>query len=305
MGASPVGRNGAGVSGPSIQALSDMRIRDYPGFSRDPRPARLTVGYPFSLTNDRVEDSAPEASMSPHFATRAALMSLIVALGACADGARGSAPRAQTQFSNILYATWTDAEPPYRLYPGDELDVQVPSAPELNKTVTVQPDGRISLPLIDPVMVADRSVVDAQAALSRAYARELLRPQVRIGVRTSPLKVFVGGEVDKPGVYDMPGDINALQAVIMAGGFRTSAKRDDVLIIRRGPEGRAMMRSLNLVRGIRNPAGTDLVPLRRFDVVYVPRSNISNAGLFVQQYLRDVMPVSVGFSYATGGVSTF
>ena len=50
--------------------------------------------------------------------------------------------------------------------------------------------------------------------------------------------MFVGGEVSKPGIYDMPGDINALQAVIMAGGFKPIAKRSQVVIIRRGPDGR-------------------------------------------------------------------
>ena len=98
----------------------------------------------------------------------------------------------------------------------------------------------IVLPLIAPVLVADRSIVEAEALISTAYAGQLLRPQVSLSVRATPLKVFVGGEVDKPGVYDMPGDINALQAVIMAGGFKTSAKRDRVVIIRRGPAGRAI-----------------------------------------------------------------
>ena len=151
------------------------------------------------------------------------------------------------QFPNIGYATWTNNEPLYRLYPGDVLDVQTPSAPELSKTVTVQPDGRISLPLLPPVMVADHSVFDAESIISRAYASQLLRPEVIISVKSAPLKVFIGGEVDKPGVYDMPGDINALQAVIMAGGFKTSAKRDQVVIIRRGPGGQAMMRTANLL----------------------------------------------------------
>jgi protein involved in polysaccharide export with SLBB domain len=215
------------------------------------------------------------------------------------------APRPTAGFPNIGYATWSDAEPPYRLYPGDVLTVETPAAPELNRTVTVQPDGRISLPLLEPVMVADRSVFDAETMISQAYASQLLRPQVNIDVKApSPLKVFVGGEVDKPGVYDMPGDINALQAVIMAGGFKTSSKRSEVVIIRRGVDGRPMLRTVNLITGITDPARTSLVPLRRFDIVYVPRTGISEVGLFVQQYLRDTLPVQVGFSYAAGGNGT-
>jgi protein involved in polysaccharide export with SLBB domain len=239
------------------------------------------------------------------FATCAAF-SLLFSLAACADKGGGLpepfTPKAAPSghFSNIGYADWTSDEPLYRLYPGDVIDVQTPSAPELNKIVTVQPDGRVSLPLLPPIMVADRSVLDAESAISSAYASQLLRPQVVINVTAAPLKVFVGGEVDKPGVYDMPGDINALQAVIMAGGFKTSAKRDQVVIIRRGPGGRAMMRTADLLHGITDPSHTDAVPLRRFDVVYVPRTSISEAGLFVQQYFRDITPVQLGFNYTVG-----
>ena len=209
-------------------------------------------------------------------------------------------PHSVEGFPDIGYATWTNDEPRYRLYPGDELEVQTPSAPELTKVVVVQPDGRISLPLLQPVMVANSSVNEAEAIIARAYSSQLLRPEVIISVKSAPLKVFVGGEVDKPGVYDMPGDINALQAVIMAGGFKPSAKQNQVIIIRRGPGGHAMMRTADLRRGIKNPGDADAVPLRRFDVVYVPRSNVSKAGLFVQQYIRDVSPIDLGFNYALG-----
>ena len=65
----------------------------------------------------------------------------------------------------------------------------------------------------------------------------------------------------------------------------------------RGPDGRGMIRRADLLRGLRH-AETDLVPLRRFDVIYVPRTGAANAGLFMQQYFRDLLPVS--FSYALG-----
>lgn len=215
------------------------------------------------------------------------------------SGPRGDR-RAADAFPNITYADWTEMEPEYRLYPGDQIDVTVPSAPELSKTgLVIQPDGRVTMPLIEPVMAADLTVPQLQAALSGAYASQLLRPQVSVAVKAGALKVFVGGEVTTPGVYDMPGDINSLQAVIQAGGFKVSAKTDRVVIIRRGPGGRAMMRTVNLQSAMKTPGGADFVPLRRFDVVYVPRSNIAEAGLFMQQWFRDISPIQ-GFSYAVG-----
>lgn len=210
------------------------------------------------------------------------------------------APRPTAAFSNIGYADWSEEEPDYRFYPGDEIEMTVPSAPELNKSATVQPDGRITVPLVAPVMAADRTIGELQSSLSQAYAGTLLRPQVQISVKaTAPLKVFVGGEVGTPGVYDMAGDGDALRAIIQAGGFKTSAKRNQVIIIRRGPDGRAMMRTADLLKGLTSPGGADLVPLRRFDIVYVPRSGAAETGLFMQQYFRDLLPVS--FSYAING----
>ena len=113
-----------------------------------------------------------------------------------------------------------------------------------------------------------------------------------------PLRVFVGGEVSKPGVYDMPGDIDAVQAVIMAGGFLPSGDPRKTALIRRGSGGEAMLRTVDLGRAVRGVPRADSPALRRFDVVFVPRSGIANVGLFVQQYLRDTVPVQ--FSYATG-----
>jgi polysaccharide export outer membrane protein len=225
-------------------------------------------------------------------------VSAALALALAASGPLAAAP---TQpFANIPYASWTEDEPLYRLYPGDELDVTVPSAPELNKTVVVQPDGRIMLPLIAPQMAAYRTAPELEQALAQAYSGQLLRPEVMVSVRAQPLKVFVGGEVGKPGVYDMPGDIDSLRAIVEAGGFLPSSKRSQVVIIRRGRDGRPMMRTVNLDRPFKDPAHSDLVPLRRFDIVYVPRTGLADVAAFMTQ-LRDALPIS--FSYAFGGIA--
>lgn len=215
----------------------------------------------------------------------------LLALTACASAPRPGGVETPG-FVDIGYSNWTDDEPVYRLYPGDQIDVALPSAPELNRSLTVGPDGRVSLPLIPQVMAADLATGELEQVLTRAYATQLNDPRAEVSLKASvPLRIFVGGEVGKPGVYDMPGDIDALQAVIMAGGFLTSAEPHSALVIRRSANGAPMVRRVNLGRAVRGAPRTDAVPLRRFDVVYVPRSFISNVGLWVQQYLRDVVPV--------------
>ena len=206
-------------------------------------------------------------------------------------------PPQRTPFANIPYANWQDQEPAYRFYPGDVIDVAVPSAPELNRSVTVAPDGRISLPLIAPMMASDRTVPELQYMLSQAYSAQLTRPQVELTVKQSaPLKIFVGGEVDKPGVYDMPGDVNALQAVLMAGGAKATAKLNQTIVIRRGFNDQAELRTVDLRKATFAAGSVNAVPLRRGDLVIVPRSTIATIDLFIQQYLRDDLPVQ--FTYA-------
>lgn len=204
-------------------------------------------------------------------------------------------------FADIGYAQWNDAEPPYRLYPGDKISVVVPYAPEFSKDVVVQPDGRITLPAIGSIMVADRSLEEIRAEARARYATQVRIPEVEMTVEAGPLKVFVGGEVGTPGAYDLIGDGDALRAIVQAGDFKTSADRRKVIIIRRGPDGAAMMRTANLAEAFRHGDQPDLVPLRRMDVVYVPRSGVANVALFMQQYFRDILPLPGSFSYAVNG----
>ncbi|MBW3558505.1 MAG: SLBB domain-containing protein, partial [Proteobacteria bacterium] len=124
------------------------------------------------------------------------------------------------------------------------------------------------------------------------------RPEVQVALRqAAPMRVYVGGEVRTPGEYEMPGDIDALQAVVKAGGFTPTARRIEVVVIRRGPDGRPMMKTVDLRHAVTNAGGTDAVPLRRFDIVYVPRTRVAEVGLFTQQYFNEALPFTSGFSY--------
>jgi len=105
-------------------------------------------------------------------------LSAAIALSLLASGLAGCghvdsepltpAPRPTAAFPDIGYADWSDAEPDYRFYPGDEIEITVPSAVELNKTTMVQPDGRVALQLTGPVMGAERPDRGLQAASHQA-----------------------------------------------------------------------------------------------------------------------------------------
>ncbi len=216
-----------------------------------------------------------------------------------------SAARASSrmpQAGDIPFATWTDDEPLYTFYPGDKLEIQVPAAPELNRTTQVGPDGRITLPLIGQVMAAYKSVPQLQGDIQDAYADGILiHPGVEVFPGdTAAMQVIVGGEVKNPGPVIMLGDMDALQAVFAAGGFLNSAKRSRVMIIRRGPGGGAMQRIVDLKDPLSGRTG-GMVALRRFDIVYVPRTAVAVAGEWVNEWINTLIPGGIlnYFAYRT------
>lgn len=200
----------------------------------------------------------------------------------------------RSAFPEIGFADWSDMEPEYLLYPGDEIEIATPTATELTRTQRIGPDGRISLPLVGQLMAADRTIAELEADAADAFASQLRRPAVEITLKTAgPIRVWVGGEVRTPGMIEMTGDLDALQAVIQAGDFLPSAQRQQVALIRRGPGGVRMMRALDL-----RPRSGEVVALRRGDILYIPRSNLGEVANFITQF-RNALPI--GFSYAIGG----
>ena len=191
---------------------------------------------------------------------------------------------------------------PYRLAPGDVLELTVYSAPELSRTARIGPDGRIRLPLIPPLLAAGYTPEDVADLAREAYASQLREPSLDLLVSEySSQQVFVGGAVTNPGVFDLPGQIDPLQAVIMAGGRTDSANRGEVFIMRRLPGGEVKTAVFNLNDGLEDPALADWGPLQRFDIVFVPRSRIANHNLFVQQYIRGALPVEFSLFYDIAG----
>jgi protein involved in polysaccharide export with SLBB domain len=230
-----------------------------------------------------------------------ALGSGCAALAACGGGrmprpedARRVEAARRGDFPAIPFASWTDEEPEYLLYPGDEIEVALPTASELTRTLKVGPDGRVALPLVGQVMAADRTLPELEREVSLAYASQLVRPIVEVTLRQAgPIRVWIDGEVRTPGVIEMTGDLDAYQAVVQAGGFLASGKPELTALIRRGPGGSRMMRVVDL-----RPRRGEVVALRRGDIIFVPRSTLGELAAFFTQ-VRAALPI--GFSYSING----
>jgi polysaccharide biosynthesis/export protein len=139
------------------------------------------------------------------------------------------------------------AQDPYRLQPGDIVEITVIEDPNLNRRVLVGPDGRISLPLAGSVVAADRTLSQVQASIQAGLAGNFVRPPTvsasLVALAPPPLpeleaeelelfSVYVLGEVVRPGRYDYESDkpISVLQALALAGGPGVFADRDEIQV---------------------------------------------------------------------------
>jgi|GEM_PF-495739 len=200
-----------------------------------------------------------------------------------------------------MFQRWVEYEPQYTFHPGDQLDIVVASAPELSRTMTIGPDGRVNMPLVDSIMAAGRPLMQIQNDIKAQLAKQLVDPAVTVTPRAfAPAQIYVGGEVNAQGTYALPGPVGALEALIMAGGMRASAKSSQIAVLRRAPNGGMMMRSVNISNGIRNIREyNDNIQLRRGDIIFVPRTTLAEVGVFVQA-LRSAIPVDFNVSYNIG-----
>ena len=134
--------------------------------------------------------------------------------------------------------------------------------------------------------------------LAKVYSSTLKDPEVAVIVRSfSSQRVYVDGEVAKPGLIPLTGPTTVLQAVSQAGGFLYTGNATDVMVIRRGPENQPLAVVVNMNK-VHN--GTDLaqdIYLKPFDIVYVPKTAIADVNLWIEQYMNRMVP-RIGFLYS-------
>lgn len=128
------------------------------------------------------------------------------------------------------------AAPRIELGPGDRISVQVFLHPESSmpaEGAVIDVEGRLDLPLLGPVRLAGMSPDEARGFLAGELARFLREPRVVLNVlELASRRVYVFGEMERPGAYPLDRPLTALQALTLAGGFRPGADRRQVALLR-------------------------------------------------------------------------
>ena len=184
----------------------------------------------------------------------------------------------------------------YQIQIGDELSIKFFYNRELNEDVIVRPDGRISLQLIPEVVAAGQTPAALAGALGSLYSDQLDNPEIAVIVRTfSAQRVYVDGEVRKPGEMVLIGPLTVLQAIARAGGITDAAKPQEVLVVSRGPKGEPVVIRVNIKKATTGADPSQDLGLVPYDVVYVSRLAIANVNRWVDHYIRQNIPISFGF----------
>lgn len=126
----------------------------------------------------------------------------------------------------------------YLLGEEDVVEVMVFQSADLSRTVPVRPDGKISLPLLGDLDARGKSSAQLAREIETRYADYVQEPRVTVIVReVNAPRVYVIGEVARPGAYPIRGDLDVVQALALAGGLGDFASRGSIVLIRRGADG--------------------------------------------------------------------
>ena len=189
----------------------------------------------------------------------------------------------------------TEARRPlYRLCKSDVLDISFTFSPELNQSVTVQPDGYVPLKGAEQVYAEGMTVPDLGVVIREAYRGVLHDPEVAVTLKDFDKPFFIaGGEVGRPGKYELRSDTTVAEAVAMAGGFSQRAKHSQVVLFRRVSNEVVESHLLNIKSMLNLRQLQEDMHLRSGDLIFVPQNLISK--------IRQFMPTSNLSLYSTPG----
>lgn len=157
----------------------------------------------------------------------------------------------------------------YRLGPEDVVEVFVWKEPDLSTTVTVRPDGKISLPLASEIEATGKTAAELQSDITQRLQKYIEQPVVNVMVKQiNSLKISVLGEVRKPDVYRIRNRVTVLDAIAMAGGFTDLARPSRVVVLRNSVGGPVRVR-INIDQVVDNDNEVPFY-LQPMDTVYVP-----------------------------------
>jgi polysaccharide export outer membrane protein len=192
---------------------------------------------------------------------------------------------------------------PYRVAPGDILNIDfgvtLDGRPIQNYGVLVRPDGIVTLNTVGDVRAAGLTTAELDSVLMNRYSATYRDPHITVAIaKLAGNMVHVLGEVRAPGSYEVLPNATVLQSIARAGGTTNGAALGNVILLRRTGPTSLVARRVKVSRAIGQGLAADDPYVRRFDIIYVPRTTIASIDLFVEQHFQGLINVPQG--YITG-----
>lgn len=176
------------------------------------------------------------------------------------------------------------SRPLYRLTRSDVVAVSFTLSPEFDQILTIQPDGYVALKDASPVRAQGLTLEEFRQAVIRGYSGYLHDPQVTVVLKDFEHPYFVaGGEVGKPGKYQLRADTNIVEAVEIAGGFTHQAKHSQVLLFRHVNDDLIEAHVYDIKKMLKQRRLTEAAQLQPGDLIFVPRNAVSKIEPFLSR----------------------
>src|SRR5580658_3898905 len=171
--------------------------------------------------------------------------------------------------------------PRYQVQRDDILIISFALSPELDQTVTIQPDGYITLMNVGSVFIQGMTVPQVVDAVKKAYAGTLHDPIVDVDLKDFQKPFFVAlGQVGKPGQYDLRYDLTLTEAIALAGGFGAGAKTQVFLYHRVGNEW-VEAKEMNVKQILQGKNVNEDAHIQPGDMIFVPEKFITKFRKYV------------------------
>jgi polysaccharide biosynthesis/export protein len=185
----------------------------------------------------------------------------------------------------------------YKVQPGDTLSVKFYYHPDHDIDVFVRPDGNVQMPLVGDVLAGGITPDQLARDLERRYSTNLRDPRIAVTVKTMNVtRVYVGGEVLKPGFIAFREGMTAAQALMEAGGPKDSANTEEVVFLQHQADDSYHPAKLNLAKMLNDGDVTGDFTLHQSDVLFFPKTQSAKVAQWFSQVLWTIIPIRASAS---------
>ena len=280
---------------------------------------QVNVGDELDIKVDGHDDLNGTVKVRPDGNVTLPLIGELKALGKATADLESEIERRYRSLSVRDDSVYGDGKKEYLIAVNDELAVKFPFHGNMDQTVKVRPDGKVSLSLLGSVVAEGKSPQSLNRELNRKYQKFLKNPNVAVVVNqfnsmryrqagevkiagfdrakttitvkaSAPLEVFVGGNVLRPGLLHYRKTLTAMTAIVEAGGEALGAEMSNVVLLRKH-EKQPIATTLDLSNEFKPELASHDILLRPHDIVIVPNSKIDEVGDFVEDLVRTLPPI--------------